>query len=104
MMFVTAGCAVSFKMGTAPKFDRLSELTPNVSTAKDIIAVLGEPQGRGATRSPTFGLKDAWLYESMDLETGKAKMRMLMIFLDKDTHVYQGYMWLASGYLFGQIE
>ena len=76
----------------------------NVSTDQDVIAVLGEPQGRGATRSSAYGLKDAWLYESIDMESGKAKMRMLMVFLDKDTHVYQGHMWFATGYLFGHKE
>jgi hypothetical protein len=91
-------------MGKPPRFDRLGELKVNVSTGQDVIAVLGEPQGRGATRSSTYGLKDAWLYESMDMESGKSKMRMLMVFLDKDTHVYQGHMWFASGYLFGRKE
>ena len=102
---VTGGCAApSFRMGTPPKFERLGELKAGVSTRKDVVAVLGQPQGRGATRSQTYDLKEAWLYESMDLEAGKGKMRMLMIFLDKDTGVYHGHMWMASGYLFGRTE
>jgi|GEM_PF-2822425 len=105
VIVMVAGCATpSFKMGKPPRFDRLGELKVNVSTGQDVIAVLGEPQGRGATRSSTYGLKDAWLYESMDMESGKSKMRMLMVFLDKDTHVYRGHMWFASGYLFGRKE
>ena len=56
------GCATApMKMGNPPAVDRLSELSAGVSTAKDVIAVLGEPKGRGATRSPTFGLRESWL-------------------------------------------
>jgi len=99
------GCATGpMKMGNPPAVDRLSELSAGVSTAKDVIAVLGEPKGRGAARSPTFGLKESWLYESMEVDGTKARMRMLMVFLDKDTGVYQGHMWMASGMLFGQTK
>lgn len=99
------GCAATtMKMGKPPAVERLSELTVGVSTAKDVIAVLGEPQGRGATRSPTYGLKDAWLYESAEVTGSRAHVRMLMVFLDKDTAVYQGHMWMASGMLFGQTK
>jgi len=91
-------------MGRPPAVDRLGELKVGLSTSKDVVAVLGEPQGRGATRSPSFGLKDSWLYESAEVEGTTARMRMLMIFLDKDTGVYQGHMWMASGMLFGQTK
>lgn len=103
MAFV--GCASPVvKMGRPPAVDRLPELTAGVSTAKDVVAVLGEPQGRGAVRASTFGLKDGWLYESAEVAGTKARMRMLMIFLDKDTGIYQGHMWMASGMLFGQTK
>ena len=99
------GCSTSAtKMGRPPAVERLGELTVGLSTSKDVVAVLGEPQGRGATRSPSFGLKDSWLYESAEVEGTTARMRMLMIFLDKDTGVYQGHMWMASGMLFGQTK
>ena len=91
-------------MGTPPAVDRLGELKVGLSTSKDVVAVLGEPQGRGATRSPSFGLKNSWLYESAEVEGTTVRMRMLMIFLDKDTGVYQGHMWMASGMLFGQTK
>lgn len=104
-VLATCGCATGpMKMGNPPAVDRLSQLSAGVSTAKDVVAVLGEPKGRGATRSPTFGLKESWLYESMEVDGTKARMRMLMVFLDKDTGVYQGYMWMASGMLFGQTK
>lgn len=98
------GCAPVMKMGKPPPVERLSELKAGESTAKDVVAVLGQPQGRGATRSPGFGLKDAWLYESSEVDGTKVKTRMLMVFLDKDTGVYQGHMWMASGMLIGQTK
>jgi hypothetical protein len=102
---VAGGCATGpMKLGDPPAVERLSELRFGVSTTKDVIAVLGEPKGKGAVRSTTFGLKESWLYESMEVEGTKARMRMLMVFLDKDTGVYQGHMWMASGMLFGQTK
>jgi hypothetical protein len=99
---ILGGCAApTIKMGKPPLVERLTELRAGESTAKDVVAVLGEPQGRGATRSTSFGLKDAWLYESSEIESMKVKMRMLMVFLDKDTGVYHGHMWMASGMLIG---
>jgi len=98
------GCAPVMKMGKPPPFERLSELRAGESTVKDVVAVLGQPQGRGATRSPGFGLKDTWLYESSEVDGTKVKTRMLMLFLDKETGVYQGHMWMASGMLIGQTK
>lgn len=98
------GCATSIRMGKAPATDRLQELTWNVSTEKDVVAVLGEPQGRGATRNPTYGLKDVWLYMNLESDGMRARSRMLMVFIEEDKHVYQGYMWVASGMLFGQTK
>jgi len=101
---LVGGCATTIAMGKAPATDRLGELKWNLSTDKEIVALLGEPQGRGATRSPTYGLKETWLYYSVVSEGTRARSHMLMVFLDKDTHVYQGYMWVASGLLFGQTQ
>jgi hypothetical protein len=99
---IFGGCAPSvIKVGKPPLVERLTELRPGESTAKEVVAVLGEPQGRGASRSATYGLKDAWLYESMEVDGMKVKTRMLMLFLDKDTGVYQAHMWMASGMLVG---
>lgn len=104
-LLAAGGCAApTVRMGKPPAVHRLGELEAGVSTTKDVIAVLGEPQGRGATRSPSYGLKDAWLYESTEAEGTKARVRMLMIFLDKDTGVYQGHLWGGAGFLFGQIK
>jgi hypothetical protein len=102
---MVGGCAVpTFKMGKPPAVERLSELKAGVSTAKDVIAVLGEPQGRGATRSQSYPLQDAWLYESTETEGMKARLRMLMVFLDKETGIYNAHMWMGAGFLVGQTK
>lgn len=102
---LASGCAApTMKLGSEPRTDRLAELKVNVSSAKDVVAVLGEPQGRGAARAQEFGLKETWLYESAAVEGSNAKMRMLIVFFDKDTGIYQGHMWFASGLLFGQTR
>lgn len=99
-VLIFGGCAPSVvKIGKPPPVERLTELRVDQSTAKDVVAVLGEPQGRGAVRSTGFGLKDAWLYESMEVEGARVRTRMLMVFLDKETGVYHGHMWMASGML-----
>jgi len=101
-ILLLGGCAPStFKFGKTPRFDRLAELTPGGSTADDVRAVLGEPQGRGAARSQGFDLKETWLYESVEVEGATVHMRMLMLFLDKKTGAYHGHMWMASGAVYG---
>jgi hypothetical protein len=102
---VLAGCAApSFRMGKTPAVEKLSQLAVGSSTTKDVMTVLGEPQGRGATRSTSYGLKDAWLYEITETSGTRASVRMLMIFLDKETGVYHGHMWMAAGLLMGQTK
>lgn len=98
------GCATSMQIGKEPTIDRLDQLTINVSSAEQIEAVLGEPQGRGEVSSPGFGLKEAWLYEVTRTDGKQARMRMLMVFIDDETHVYHGHLWFASGTLFTQAK
>jgi hypothetical protein len=104
LALVINGCAPSIQFGKPPMTDRLDTLKIDVSTKQDIKAVLGEPQGYGAVRSPSFGIKEAWLYESTDVEGSKARLRMLMVFLDKERGVYHGHLWFASGMLLGQTK
>jgi hypothetical protein len=93
-------------MGKAPLTERLDQLTIDVSTMSEVKAILGEPQGRGAVKSPSFGLKEAWLYESTEMKgmDMTSELRMLMVFLDKNRGVYHGHLWFSSGYLFDQIQ
>ena len=104
-VMAVGGCAApSIMMGKPPAVERLAELEAGVSTTKDVIAVLGQPQGRGATRSQSYGLKDAWLYESTETQGTRARVRMLMVFFDKETGVYQGYLWGGAGFLIDQTK
>lgn len=104
LLLAAGGCAMKMEMGRAPLTDRLSELSVDVSTDRDIRRVLGEPQGIGAVRSPAFGLKEAWLYELTEMEGSTARMRMMMVFLDRERRVYQGHMWFASGLVMGETK
>lgn len=99
-----SGCTPTLQFGKPPLTDRLDQLTIDVSTTQDVITILGEPQGKGAVRSPSFGLKEAWLYESTKVEGSKARLKMLMVFLDKERNVYHGHMWFASGMLLSQTK
>ena len=98
------GCATSMEFGTPPATDRLSELKWNVSTAEEVRKLLGEPQGRGATLSTTYGLKDAWYYWSMKFEGQQGRSRMLMVIMDKDLHLYQGHLWVTSTVFMDQAK
>jgi len=104
LILVSYGCTPSIHFGKAPLTDRLDKLKIDVSTRQDIKIVLGEPQGYGAARAPGFDVKEAWLYESTDIEGSKARLRMLMVFVDKERGVYHGHLWFAHGMLFGQIK
>jgi hypothetical protein len=105
IILVTSGCMSAIQFGKPPLTDRLDSLKINVSTIQDVKAVLGEPQGRGAVRSPSFGVKEVWLYESTKVEgMTKSRMRMLMVFLDKEQGVYHGHLWFASGMLLSQTK
>lgn len=100
----TSGCTPTLHFGKPPQTERLDQLAIDVSTKQDVITILGEPQGKGAVSSPSFGFKEAWLYESTEVEGSKARLRMLMVFLDRERGVYHGHMWFASGMLFSQAE
>jgi hypothetical protein len=91
-------------MGQPPPIDRLAKLQPAVSTSADVRAVLGDPPGRGAVHVPNLPPADIWQYEYVQMEGTKAKMRMLLVFMDKSTGVYGGYMWFSSGQLLSQTR
>jgi len=92
------------KAGTPPPVERLAQLKVALSTAADVRSALGEPQGRGAVRLPQTGLQDVWLYEYDELEGLTMHLRMLMVFVDRESARYGGYMWFSSGQLLGLIK
>ncbi len=92
------------KAGRPPPTERLSQLKVAVSTAEEVRAALGEPQGRGAARLPQTGLQDLWLYEYDEAEGTTVHLRMLMVFVDRGTGRYGGHLWFSSGQLLGMLK
>ncbi len=94
------GCATGpTELGRPLPVDRLSQLKPGVSTLDEVIAALGEPQGRGGGLLPTLPVHDLLLYESDTMEGAKMRMRMLIVWVNRSTGVYEGYLWFNSGML-----
>lgn len=94
------GCATGpMELGKPMPVDRLSQLKPGTSSMADVLAALGEPQGRGAFRLPTMPVHNLLLYESDTMDGTKMRMKMLFVFVNRSTGVYEGYMWFNSGLL-----
>ena len=91
-----AGCATSIQLGQTPRTDRLAELKPGASTTQEIRRVLGEPAGRGAGRLPNFPLQDIWMYESTKTDGKDTHMHMLLVFVGRDTGIYEGHIWFSA--------
>ncbi len=93
-----AGCATTMHFGAMPEVDRLPSLKIAVSSANDVVSALGEPRGRGQARfAPDHPEQQVWFYEYTQSEGKKVKLKMLLVFMEKD--VYAGYMWFSSGQL-----
>ncbi len=93
-----AGCAMGpIDLGRPIPTDRLAQLKPGTSGLPDVLAVLGEPQGRGKAVLPGAPPLDLLLYESDRMEGTKMRMKMLIVFVHRSTGVYEGYMWFNSG-------
>jgi hypothetical protein len=104
-LLLAVGCAAPvIKLGKPPPTERLSQLKVAVSTAADVRAALGEPQGKGAARLPQTGLQDLWLYEYDEVEGVTVRLRMLMVFVDRDSGRYGGHLWFSSGQLLGMLK
>lgn len=94
------GCATGpVELGRPLPTERLSQLKPGTSTIAEVLATLGEPQGRGKGLLPTAPPIDLLLYESDTMDGAKMRMKMLVVFVNRSTGVYEGYMWFQSGML-----
>jgi hypothetical protein len=64
-----------------------------------VLAVLGEPQGRGGAMLPTVPIHDLLQYESDTMDGVNMRMKMLIVFVTRSTGLYEGYLWFNSGLL-----
>ena len=95
-----AGCALGpMELGRPIPTQRLAQLQPGTSTLADVLATLGEPQGRGRGLLPSVPPLDLLLYESDQVDGTRMRMKMLIVFVHRSTGVYEGYMWFHSGML-----
>lgn len=97
-LVLLAGCATGpMELGRPIPTERLLQLKPGTSTLADVLATLGEPQGRGRGLLPGAPPLDRLLYESDQMDGTKMRMKMLMVFVHRSSGVYEGYMWFHSG-------
>lgn len=102
---VLAGCASApTELGRPIPVDRLSRLKPGISTQAEVLAALGEPQGRGGARLPNVPLHDLMLYESDTMDGVNMRMKMLIVFVTRSTGLYEGYLWFNSGLLLSPVN
>lgn len=105
LALLLSACSTTMKYGTPPKIDRLTSLKAGVSTRADVLMVLGEPRGRGATRfsqiaSQKYGVADyhdIWFYEFVQSDGQKVDLKFLLVFVDQQR--YNGHFWFASSEL-----
>ncbi|HEY3306135.1 MAG TPA: hypothetical protein VGL70_21655 [Candidatus Binatia bacterium] len=60
-----------------------------------VLAVLGQPQGRGKSYLPGQGLFDVWDYFFAVATAGDVKQKYLLVFFDNNRRV-QGYIWWSD--------
>lgn len=100
-----ASCATGpTELGRPIPVDRLAQLKPGISTRAEVLAALGEPQGRGAGLLPTVPIHDLLLYESDTMDGVNMRMRMLIVFVTRSTGLYEGYLWFNSGLLLSPVS
>jgi len=98
LVLLAGGCATGpVELGRPLPTDRLAQLKPGVSTMSEVLATLGEPQGRGKGLLPSAPPIDLLFYESDTMEGTKMRMKMLIVFMNRSTGVFDGYMWFNSG-------
>jgi hypothetical protein len=96
-MVLLSGCLPAMKFGYPPRVENLNSLQPGVSTTRDILLSLGEPRGSGKVRlTPHMDPKSIWYYEYVESSGKSAKLKFLLVFVDKD--LYDGHLWFSSSY------
>lgn len=94
--FLMVGCIDRFRIGNRPNADVLeSSLRLRESTPADVVAVLGQPDGKGRALLPIDSKpRTMWsyYYEEGDLKDS----RRIFLFVYFDKGLYDGYMWFSS--------
>lgn len=86
-----------------PKVDRVPSLKVGAASAGEVVSALGEPRGRGRARfAADLPEQQVWFYEYMQTDGRKVQLKMLLVFLEKDTYV--GHLWFSSGQLVGATK
>ena len=96
-----AGCSTSFHAGNPPPVDQLASLRPGLSTTQETTAALGTPQGKGAAALIRGKAQDVLVYQYIESSGAQTRTRTLLVFMDQQSRVYQGYMWFRSGQVIG---
>jgi len=98
MVGVHSGCVpnVRIRMGQRPDIDQLDKsLRMGESRSKDVIAILGEPFGKGRIMLPIDPKpRTMWTYYYAEGDLQDARGIYLFVHFDEDR--YDGYMWFAS--------
>jgi hypothetical protein len=95
------GCSTSFHAGNPPPIEQLASLMPGVSTVEETTHTLGVPQGKGASALSRGKIQDVLVYQYLESSGEQTRTRTLLIFLDHQSSIYQGYMWFRSGQVIG---
>jgi len=91
------GCSIDVRMGRRPDVQVIEKnLRLQESTSRDVLAVLGEPFGKGKAMLPGFHStpKIMWSYYYGEANLKDARNVYLFVFFDQDR--YDGYMWFSS--------
>jgi hypothetical protein len=95
LLAVTTACSINVKSGALPPTEQLQNLTLGVSSAPDVIRILGVPKGRGMGQL-SLGMKprSIWSYEYAERQGRQIYLKMLLVFFEEDR--YDGHLWFAG--------
>ncbi|MFQ5656260.1 MAG: hypothetical protein ACE5G5_01815 [Candidatus Methylomirabilales bacterium] len=93
---LATGCNVQVRMGKRPDLRALEDsLVIGESTAADVSAVLGQPQGVGRSMLPIASKpRTMWFYHYAEGTLENGRQVFVFVYFDKDR--YDGYMWFSS--------
>jgi len=96
MSFLGSGCGIQMVAGSRPNIDVLEKsLRMGESTAADVSAALGEPNGKGRAMLPIESKpRTMWSYYYEEGTLEDDRRMFLFVYFDQDR--FDGYMWFSS--------